>query len=126
MARRFCIFLFGVILGVIVIGFAFPGRFIEYVQYFDMDYRVLYHLKSDTIYISPNVQCRLDCLSLYQEDVLNVLEDGSINFEKSDQHAEPCKHYVVETENLSVGFDLCDEKVILKKISLGQDSCSCY
>ena len=93
-----------------VIRFAFPGRFVEYAQYFDMDYRVLYHLKRDTIYISPNAQCHLDCLSLDQKDVLNVLEGGSINFEKSDQNAEPCKYYVVEKESLSVGFELCNEK----------------
>ena len=70
MARRFFIFLLGVLLGVMVIRFAFPGRFVEYAQYFDMDYRVLYHLKSDTIYISPNAQCHLDCLSLDQKDCL--------------------------------------------------------
>ena len=126
MARRFFIFFFGVIMGVMVIRFAFPGRFVEYAQYFDIDYRVLYHLKSDTIYISPKAQCNLDCLRLDQKDVLNVLEGGSINFEKSDQRAKPCKHYVVEKENLSVGFELCDEKVTLKTFSLVQDSCSCY
>lgn len=126
MARRFFIFLFGVLLGIMIIRFAFPGRFIEYAQYFDMDYRVLYHLKSDTIYISPNVKCQLDCLNLDQKDVINVLEGGSINFKKSDKHSKPCKYYVVETENLSVGFDLCDEKVTLKKFSLDQDSCSCH
>ena len=126
MTRRFFIFLIGVLLGVMVIRFAFPGRFVEYAQYFDMDYRVLYHLKRDTIYISPNAQCNLDCLNLDQKDLLNVLEGGSINFEKSDQRAEPCKHYVVEKGSLSVGFDLCDEKVTLKNFSVEQDSCSCY
>ena len=57
---------------------------------------------------------------------MNVLEGGSINFEKSDQRAELCKYYVVEKESLSVGFDLCDEKVTLKNFSIEQDSCSCY
>ena len=126
MAKRLLIFIFGVLLGVMVIRFAFPGRFVEYAQYFDMDYRVLYHLKRDTIYISPKAQCHLDCLSLDQKDVLNVLDGGSINFEKSDQRAEECQYCVVEKESLSVGFDLCDEKVILKNFSFDQDSCSCY
>ena len=125
MARRLFIFIFGVLLGVMVIRFAFPGRFVEYAQYFDMDYRVLFHLKRDTIYISPNAQCHLDCLSLDQKDVLNVLEGGSINFEKSDQRAEPCKHYVVEKESLSVAFDLCHEKVTLRNFSISKDSCLC-
>ena len=126
MTRRFFIFFFGVILGVMVIRFAFPGRFVEYAQYFDMDYRVLYHLKSDTIYISPNSQCHLDCLGLDQKDVLNVLDDGSVNFEKSNQRGEDCKFYIIENESISVGFELCDEKVILKNFFIEQDSCSCY
>ncbi len=126
MARRFFIFLIGVLLGIMVIRFAFAGRFVEYAKYFDVDYRVLYHLKSDTIYISPNAQCHLDCLSLDQKDLLNVLEGGSINFEKSDQRAELCKYYVVEKESLSVSFDLCDEKITLKNFSIEKDSCSCY
>jgi hypothetical protein len=125
MTRRFFIFLFGVLLGVMVIRFAFPGRFVEYAQYFDMDYRVLYHLNSDTIYISSQAQCHLDCLSLNQKDVLEVLNDGSINFEKSDKNSEPCKFYVVEKESLSVGFNLCDEKVTLMDFSFGKDSCFC-
>jgi len=125
MTRRFFIFLFGVLLGIMVIRFAFPGRFVEYAQYFDMDYRVLYHLNSDTIYISSQAQCHLDCLSLDQKDVLEVLNDGSINFEKSDKQAEPCKFYVVEKESLSVGFNLCDEKVTLMDFSFGNDSCFC-
>ena len=125
MTRRFFIFFFGVILGVMVIRFAFPGRFVEYAQYFDIDYRVLYHLKSDTIYISPDAQCHLDCLSLNQKDVLNVLEGGNINFEKSEQRTEPCKYYVVEKESLSVGFDLCHEKVTLRNFSISKDSCLC-
>ena len=126
MARRFFIFLFGVLIGLMVIRFAFPGRFVEYAQYFDINYRVLYHLKSDTINISPNAQCHLNCFNIEPKDVLNVLEDGSINFEKSDQRAELCKYYVVENESLSVGFELCDEKVTLKNFSIEQDSCSCY
>ena len=125
MTRRFLIFLFGVLLGVMIIRFAFPGRFAEYTQYFDMDYRVLYHLNNDTIYISSQAQCHLDCLNIEQKEVLNVLNDGEVNFEKSDKDGSPCKFYVVEKESLSVGFDLCDDKVTLKDFSLANDSCLC-
>ena len=69
MARRFFIFFFGVLLGVMVIRFAFPGRFVEYAQYFDMNYRVLYHLKSDTIYLSSSAKCYLDCLNLKRRSI---------------------------------------------------------
>lgn len=125
MRRRFGIFLFGVLLGVMIVRFAFPGRFTEYTQYFSLDYRVLYHLKSDTIYISPKAQCHLECLNLEQTQVLDVLDGGNVNFDKSDKHANPCKYYVVEKERIVAGFELCDDIVKLKDFSFGVDSCTC-
>ena len=125
MRRRFGIFLFGVLLGIMIIRFAFPGRFTEYTQYFSVDYRVLYHLNSDTIYISPQAQCHLECLNLEQTYVLNVLNGGKVNFEKSDKNAIPCKYYVVEKDHISAGFELCNDKVKLKDFNLESDSCLC-
>ena len=39
MFRRFGIFLFGILLGVAFVRFAFPGRFAEMGRYFSLDYR---------------------------------------------------------------------------------------
>ena len=55
MVRRFGIFLFGILLGIAFVRFAFPGRFAEMGRYFSLDYRVMYHLQQDTIYMSPQV-----------------------------------------------------------------------
>ena len=125
MFRRFGIFFFGVLLGVMIIRFAFPGRFTEYTQYFSLDYRVIYHLKQDTIYLGPDAICRLECMSLDQDAVLQVLEDGEVNFDKSVTDSEPCKIYTVEKENISAVFELCDEKVRLQDFTLDKDTCSC-
>lgn len=125
MIRRLSIFLIGVLFGVMIIRFAFPGRFSEYARYFSLDYRVLYHLKQDTIHISPQAQCLIDCLSVSQDEVLDVLEGGSVNFEKSDKNALPCKLYTVEKDSLSVVFELCEDKVMVKKFTLNNQSCSC-
>ena len=125
MARRLSIFFFGVLIGGMGIRFAFPGRFVEYTQYFDMNYRVLYHLKSDTIYLRSRANCYLDGYNISQEEVLDVLDGGKINFQKSDQYSEPCKFYVVEKESLRVAFDLCHEKVTLRNFSISKDRCLC-
>ena len=111
MVRRFSIFLFGILLGVVFVRFAFPGRFAEMGQYFSLDYRVIYHLKKDTIYMSPEAKCLLECENISQAEVLSVLEGGEVNFQKSNKNADPCKLYTVEKDNLSVLFELCDEKV---------------
>ena len=125
MVRRLTIFLFGVLLGVLIVRYAFPGRFSEYAQYFSLDYRVIYHLKQDTIYLGPDAICKLECLSLDQETILQVLEDGEVNFDESVTDSEPCKTYTVEKENISAVFELCTEKVRLQDFTIDNDTCSC-
>lgn len=123
MLRRLGIFMIGVILGVGVVRVAFPGRYTEYMQYFSLDYRVLYHLQQDTIYMSPGAQAQLDCWQIEQDEVLSVLDGGEVNFDKSETRTEPCKLYWVEKENVSAAFELCEEKVKLQEFKLSGDSC---
>ena len=125
MARRLSIFLFGVILGLLIINFIFPDRIKEQWNYFSLDYRVIYHLKQDTIYLGPDAICKLECLSLDQDEVLQVLEDGEVNFDKSITDSEPCKTYTIEKENISAVFELCSEKVRLQDFTIDNDTCSC-
>tara|TARA_B100000900_G_scaffold410039_1_gene427006 strand:- start:511 stop:891 length:381 start_codon:yes stop_codon:yes gene_type:complete len=125
MVRRFGIFLLGILLGVVFVRFAFPGRFAEMGRYFSLDYRVMYHLQQDTIYMSPKAQCHLECLDVDQSQVLAVLDGGDVNFDKSEKNAVPCKLYTVEKEELSVLFELCEEKVKVRDFSLGVDTCTC-
>ena len=125
MVRRFGIFLFGILLGLIFVRFAFPGRFAEMGRYFSLDYRVIYHLNQDTIFMSAQAQCHLECLDVDQSEVLAVLDGGEVNFDKSDKSALPCKLYAVEKEELSGLFELCEEKVKVRNFSLGADTCNC-
>ena len=125
MVRRFVIFLFGILLGVAFVRFAFPGRFAEMGRYFSVDYRVIYHLQQDTIYMSPQAQCHLECLNMRQTEVLSVLDGGEVNFDESKKKAIPCKLYTVEKEELSVFFELCKEKVKVLDFSVGPDTCNC-
>ena len=125
MVRRFGIFLFGILLGVAFVRFAFPGRFAEMGRYFSLDYRVIYHLQQDTIFMSPQAQCHLECLNIDQFEVLTVLDGGEVNFDKSKKNAVPCKLYTIEKEDLSVLFELCEEKVKVRDFSLGADTCKC-
>ena len=85
MVRRFGIFFFGILLGLMFVRFAFPGRFAEMGRYFSLDYRVIYHLQQDTIYMSPQAQCHLECLNIDQSKVLAVLNGGMVIFDKSEK-----------------------------------------
>ena len=125
MIRRLSIFLVGVLLGEIIVRFAFPGRFTEYTQYFSLDYRVIYHLKQDTIYLGENASCKLECFSVNKEEVLQVLDGGEVNFKKSITDAKPCKIYTLEKDNISAVFELCSDKVRLQDFSIDSESCEC-
>ena len=125
MARRFSIFLFGVLLGIMIIRFAFPGRFTEYMQYFSLDYRVIYHLNQDTIFFSKKTQYLLNCYDIKHNEIIDVLNDGEVNFDESDKNAIPCKLYVVEKDSLSVTFELCAENVKVKDFFFNSsDTCN--
>ena len=75
--------------------------------------------------MSPQAQCLLNCFNVNQSKVLSVLDGGEVNFDKSKKNAVPCKLYTVEKEELSVLFELCEEKVKVRNFSLGVDTCYC-
>ena len=116
MLRRILLFGFGVLLSIIIISsFSETNRLKEtifaYVNYFDIDKRVLYHLRSDTIFSSVKTNCLLKYYGLTKKEVLLVLENGKVNFDKSQTEKTPCQNFVVEdyiNQNfLSVHFEYC-------------------
>ena len=74
--------------------------------------------------MSPEAKCLLECENISRAEVLSVLE-GEVNFQKSNKNADPCKLYTVEKDNLSVLFELCDEKVKVRDFQGINDSCNC-
>ena len=93
------------------------------IQYFDLDYRVLYHLRQDTIYINPDVQMCLDKSYLSEQELLNVLEVGEVDFNRSQTNLNPCKIYCLEEGVLSVFFELCNERVEIIDFQLELEPC---
>ena len=125
MTRRFILFLFGVFLGFLFIQFAFPGRFSQLFRYFDVDYRVLYHLKQDTISISQKTKCCLKEFGLSNSDLIDVLKNGEVNFNLSESNTKPCKKYLVENDKVSVYFKLCDTNVEIIDFFTDKNKCIC-
>ena len=126
MRRRLLFFGFGALISIFFLSMGPENRlkktFYSYLDYFDMDKRVISHLYPNTTDDGGNVilidtkfstqaQCQLVYYNLKKEDVLSVLEDGEVNFDLSDEDGEPCQYFVIENlvrENaLSVTFELC-------------------
>ena len=147
MRRRFLFFGFGALISVFFLSMGPENRlkktFYAYLDYFDMNQRVISHLYPNTtdeegnlILIDPEfstqAECQLVYYSLTKEDLLSVLEDGEVNFELSDEDGEPCQYFVIENSvkgnALSVTFELCyynDKSVKVMKFTSNNEKGAC-
>ncbi len=133
MKRRLLFFGFGALISIFFLSMGPENRlkdtFYAYMDYFDMDKRVIIHLYPNTTDTDGNViaiatdfttqaECQLVYYNMEKEDVLTVLEDGEVNFDLSEEDGEPCQYYVIENSvkgfDLAVTFELCyyDDKSV--------------
>ena len=125
MGRRFLFFGIGALISIIFLSLGPENRlkitFYDYIDYFSLDKRVIYHLENDSTTFSTKAECQLVYYSLSKEDLLEVLEGGEVNFEKSQTEKKPCQYYVVENMinemELSVTFEFCDKGNTVKVMS---------
>ena len=124
MGRRLLFFGFGALISIIFLSMGPENRmkktFFAYVDYFNMDKRVITHLENDSTTFTIQSECQLVYYSLSKDDLLEVLEGGEVNFEKSQTEKRPCQYYVVENMinemELSVTFEFCDKANTVKVI----------
>mgnify|MGYP001199336985 CR=1 FL=1 len=122
MGRRFLFFGLGALISIIFLSLGPENRmkktFYAYIDYFSLDKRVIYHLENDSTTFSTKAECQLVYYSLLKKDLLEVLEGGEVNFEKSKTEKTPCQYYVVENTikemELSVTFEFCDKANTVK------------
>jgi len=147
MRRRLLFFGFGALISVFFLSMGPENRlkktFYAYLDYFDMNQRVISHLYPNTtdeqgnlILIDPEFSTQAECQLVYynltKEDLLTVLEDGEVNFELSDEDGEPCQYFVIENSvkgnALSVTFELCyynDKSVKVMKFTSNNEKGAC-
>ena len=147
MRRRLLFFGFGALISIFFLSMGPENRlkdtFFAYVDYFNMDKRVISHLYPNTtddegnvILIDPEFSTQAECQLVYynltKKDLLSVLEDGEVNFELSDEDGEPCQYFVIEklvkSNALSVTFELCyynNKSVKVMKFTSNNDNGAC-
>ncbi|MDC0249577.1 hypothetical protein OAK24_01725 [Flavobacteriales bacterium] len=115
MGRRLLFFGFGALISIFFLSMGPENRlkktFYAYMDYFDMDKRVITHLFNDSTTFTTKVECQLVYYNMSKSDLLLVLEDGEVNFDLSNTDGEPCQQYIVENTindtELVVKFELC-------------------
>lgn len=135
MRRRIFFFSLGAIISIAFLSMGPNNRlketFYAYIDYFDMNKRVITHLNNDSTLFSIKSQCQMVYYGMSKEQLLSVLEDGVVNFDKSQKDTDPCQYYVVENEinsdYLSVEFEYCykDNSVQVVSFILNDESEVC-
>ena len=115
MPRRLLLFGFGSLISIFFLSLGPENRlkdtFYSYIDYFDIDKRVISHLINDSTLFTAKAECQLVYYNMTKDDLLSVLDDGDVNFDLSDEDAKPCQYFVIENiingNNLLVQFELC-------------------
>ena len=115
MRRRLLFFGFGALISIFFLSMGPENRlkktFYAYLDYFDIDKRVITHLVNDSTNFSTKAECQLVYYNISKIELLSVLEEGEVNFDLSNPDGEPCQQYIVEKlvngNELSVNFELC-------------------
>ena len=115
MARRFLFFGLGVLISIIFLSLGPENRlketFYAYIDYFNMDKRVITHLRNDSTTFTAKAECQLVYYNMKKKDLLLVLNEGEVNFDLSDEDSDSCQYFIIENivneNDLSVEFELC-------------------
>ena len=136
MGRRLLFFGFGALISIFLLSMGPENRlkdtFYAYIDYFDMDQRVITHLVNDSTTFSTMAECQLVYYNLSKDDILTVLEEGEVNFDFSDKDGDPCQYYVIDNtingEDIAVKFELCyynNKSVNVMTFALNQEKEVC-
>ncbi len=64
---------------------------------------------------TQHAKCRMECRRITQEEVKDILQNGQINYRKSEARGRPCPTYALEgysadKQHLRIVFAQCDTK----------------
>src|SRR5688572_7479720 len=86
----------------------------------------------DRIEYTAHAKCRMQCRSISQEEVEEILQLGKINYRKTDLKDRPCPSYALEgitrdKQRVRIVFAQCNQKTkVVTAIDLGKEwECHC-
>lgn len=87
---------------------------------------------TDKFVYTKHARCRMECRNISEDEVMEVVREGKINYEKSEQQSGKCPTYAIEDvvrdgSRLRIVFAKCDKSTrVVTCIDLDKEfSCSC-
>lgn len=86
-----------------------------------------------TLTYSDKATCLMECKNITKDAIVDLLENGDVNFGESDVRGGPCPSYVIEGEtrdgrSLKLVFAKCDsiaELTLASDLNDKRDDCNC-
>jgi len=122
--KRLGFYLIGLSVGLVFLAFFLKKKSQETgVQFCYLpNCRVLKDLRSKPLTYSSQAEAELAAKNLDSTDILYVLNEGDVDFKKSDTKSEPCKTFIInatlKSNDIEMTFNNCREEVILSEIEL--------
>ena len=128
MSKRIKLFVFGAILGsIIMYFFVLKDRNI----YLGPEEVIITKIQTGKPQMSALVKCKMDCLGITSTDVKTLLETADVDFGESDVHGKPCKTYIINNDKKDatlqqVSFQFCDTVIVFSNLkSTNTKVCDC-
>ena len=103
MTRRLLFFGCGALISIFFLSMGPENRlkqtFYAYMNYFDMDKRVIAHLVNDSTSFTTMAECQLVYYNLTKDDLLTVLDEGKVNFDLSINAVKELFQLAVKIDN---------------------------
>ena len=127
MNRRFRLFLFGFIIGIIVVILVY-GEKSNTMFKWTPEGRIQKRLKLTEKIVNDSLQCILDCNDFNEESWSDLYENGDVNFARARNKPFPIYSVTVKDDDLkelTLTFSTEDELSILIGIEGGNEQCNC-
>ncbi|NNJ89626.1 MAG: DUF4258 domain-containing protein [Eudoraea sp.] len=121
--KRLGYYLVGLAIGIVILTFLLKKKTTETGTSFCYfpNCRVLKELRSKPLTFSSDVEQALITREVDTLEILNLLNDGDVNFGESDTEASPCKIFLVvgsiKQKEASLTFRNCEDATILESIT---------
>ena len=120
MKRRFALYGFGFAIGIVLVFFFLGGKNAS-CNWMPND-RMLKIIRSKQINYSDNVINQISNAAIDSLDINLILENGDIDFSKSQTKNNPCRKYLIngnkEQKDMSLTVKICDSLATIENVVL--------
>jgi len=120
MKRRFALYGFGFAIGIVLVFFFLGGKNAS-CNWMPND-RMLKIIRSKQINYSDNVINQISNAAIDSLDINLILENGDIDFSKSQTKNNPCRKYLIngnkEQKDISLTVKICDSLATIENVVL--------